>query len=147
MQFFIDEAKTLFCQMEKPSLCESACEVYIWVRGVYMCISVCFLQHIQGCWVSMHGRYICEDIPSCNFPSPTHNSKFLFLCEFRKDYRHKSEDFFFLKKESYFIVYKILEVHYMFNTSKNKKLPHSKIEWNLRGSNKIKTGINFISNY
>lgn len=53
---------------------------------------------------------------------------FYFSVNLGKTIDIKVKTFFFLKKESYFIVYKILEVHYMFNTSKNKKLPHSKIE-------------------
>lgn len=75
----------------------------------------------------VHVGGIGEDIASHSFFIPTCNSKLLFFYEFMKDCRHRIE-LSFGKQEAYFIVYKILEIHYtcMFNTSKNKKSLHPK---------------------
>ena len=46
--FVIDKVETLFCQMDEPKLYVFKCKIYMWVWVVCICMSVCFLQHLQG---------------------------------------------------------------------------------------------------
>ena len=46
--FVIDKVKTSFCQMSEPKLYVFKCKIYMWVWVVWVCMSVCFLQYLQG---------------------------------------------------------------------------------------------------